>query len=160
MKGKMVLENKIAKILKNFGIKKVYMSDGFYYADDFVYFTPFETAELATLHRNWIKKHFNVSISEDMYFLFSLLHEVGHHLTIDFLTDEELKEEMFFRKMLTLCDEPIQTLNEAYFNLSAELYATEWALWYIENNIKWCNKMQNKIAEALRHFGNINGWEI
>ena len=159
MKGKMVLENKIGKVLKKFGVK-VAMYDQFLYSDGWVFFTLFESSALKDFHRAWITENFGVEISADAYFLFSLLHEVGHHYTIGDLTEEDLKYETFCREVLSCSNDTPEEVNEAYFNLPAEILATQWALEYMLNNQEWCAKAFRKIYEAIRHFGNSNGWEF
>ena len=159
MKGKMVLENKIEKILKRFGVK-VAMYNQFLYSEGWVFFTPFESPALGEYHRAWIAEKFGVEMSESAYFLFSLLHEVGHHYTLGSLTEEDLKYESFCREVLSYSDDTPKEVNEAYFNLPAEILATQWALEYMLNNQEWGAKASRKIYEAVRHFGNSNGWEL
>lgn len=159
MKGKMVLENKIEKILKNFGVK-VAMYNQFLYSEGWVFFTPFESPTLGEHHRAWIAKKFGVEMNIDTYFLFSLLHEVGHHYTLKDLTEEDLKYETFCREVLNCSDDSPEEVNEVYFNLPAEILATQWALEYMLSNQEWCAKALRKIYEAMRHFGNSNGWEF
>ena len=159
MKGKRVLENKIEKILKNFGVK-VAMYNQFLYSEGWVFFTPFESPTLGEYHRAWIAEKFDVEMSAGAYFLFSLLHEVGHHYTLGDLTEEDLEYETFCREVLSYSDDAPKEVNEAYFNLPAEILATQWALTYMINNQEWCAKASRKIYEAIRHFGNSNGWEF
>lgn len=159
MKGKMVLENKIEKILKPFGVK-VAMYEKFFYGDGWVFFTPFEDPSIEKHHSRWIAKNYNVEMNTNTYFLFSLLHEVGHHMTIKDITEEDLNYEIFCRNVLHCADNSPEEINEAYFNLPAEILATEWALEYMLNNPKWCIKASRKIHNAIHHFYNSNGWEI
>lgn len=159
MKGKRVLENKIEKILKNFGVK-VAMYNQFLYSEGWVFFTLFESSALGEYHRAWIAENFGVKMNVSAYFLFSLLHEVGHHYTLENLTEEDLKYESFCREILSCSDNTPKEVNKAYFNLPAEILATQWALEYMINNQEWCAKVTRKIYEAVRHFGNSNGWEF
>lgn len=159
MKGKMVLENKIAKILKRFGVK-VAMYNQFLYSENWVFFTPFESFALGEYHREWIAEHFGVKMNVGAYFLFSLLHEVGHHFTLKELTAEDMEYETFCRQILKCSEDSAQEVNEAYFNLPAEILATRWALEFMLNNEEWCIKSTRKIIEALRHFRNVNGWGL
>ncbi len=159
MKGKMVLENKIAKILKPFGVK-VAMYEQFLYCEGRVFFTLFEDPYIGEHHRGWIAKNYGMRMNSGAYFLFSLLHEVGHHMTIKNMTEEDLNYETFCRNALSYADGTPEEINEAYFNLPAEILATEWALNYMVKNPLWCKKAYGKILKAIRHFANVNGWEF
>lgn len=159
MKGKMVLENKIAKILKPFGVK-VAMYKQFLYSEGWVFFTPFEDPSIGNHHRGWIAENYGIEMNASAYFLFSLLHEVGHHMTIKDMTEEDLDYETFCRNVLSCADGTPEEINEAYYNLPAEILATEWALTYMVNNPTWCKKAYGKMFKAIRHFANVNRWEI
>lgn len=159
MKGKMVLERKIGNVLKDFNVK-VAMYNQFLYSNNWVFFTPFESAILGEYHREWIANKFGVELDRNIYFLFSLLHEVGHHFTLGQLSEEELNYETFCREVLSLSEDSPREVNEAYFNLPAEILATKWALEFMLNNMEWCNKKARLIYQALRHFGNANEWEF
>lgn len=159
MKGKMVLENKIAKILKPFGVK-VAMYEQFLYSEGWVFFTPFEDPSIGEHHRKWIAENYGMRMNTGAYFLFSLLHEIGHHMTIKNMTEEDLDYETFCRNVLSCADGTPEEINEAYFNLPAEILATEWALAYMVNHPTWCKKAYGKIFKAIRHFTNVNGWEF
>lgn len=159
MKGQMVLERKIGKVLKPFGVH-VTLYENFMYNNGWVFFPFFEAPVLGEAHRRWISAHFKVEIPVSEYFLFSLLHEVGHHFTLCELTDEDITEEMVLRTILEISDLSTEEVNEAYFNLNAELLATEWALDFMANNVEWCKSANRKVYQALRHFGNANGWDL
>ena len=157
MKGKMSLERKLNKIFKVFGVS-VSMDDEFAYKDGYVFFTPFETPA-EEYHREWILKKFDFSLTEDDYFLFAILHEIGHHYTLYDLSQEELDDEAIYRQILGLSDKSAEELNLLYFNLPAELLATKWAIDFIDENMEWCKKTQKKIYEAMRHFVKANRWD-
>ena len=157
MKGKMSLERKLNKIFKVFGVS-VSMDDEFAYKDGYVFFTPFETPA-EEYHREWILKKFDFSLTEDDYFLFAILHEIGHHYTLYDLSQEELDNEAIYRQILGLSDKSAEELNLLYFNLPAELLATKWAIDFINENMEWCKKTQKKIYEAMRHFVKANRWD-
>lgn len=160
MKGKRKFRNVIAKILEDFNVR-VTLGDCFFYDPDTctVYFTPFSSSS-DEFHRHWILQNFNYTIKEREYFLFSLLHEVGHHYTFSDLTDEDLQYEIFCRKILENFDKyrTADEINEAYFNLPAEKLATQWAIDFMSEYPHWCRKMNRKIYQAFNKLENINQW--
>lgn len=158
MKGKRKFRNVIAKILEEFNVK-VILGDCFFYNPDTrtVYFTPFSSSS-DDFHRYWILQNFNYTIKEREYFLFSLLHEIGHHYTFGYLTDEDLQYEVFCRKILENSDKSANEINEAYFNLPAEKLATQWAINFMSEHPHWCRKMNRKIYKAFNKLENINQW--
>lgn len=160
MKGKRKFRNVIAKVLENFDVRVV-LGEDFSYdpITHTVYFTPF-TCSVDEFHREWISEIFHFVITKKDYFLFSLLHEIGHHYTMENLTDEELNYEAFCRQALNFSEESDNRKNEAYFSLPSEIIATQWAIDFMKNYPHWCKKMTKRIYKALDKFGDINGWEM
>ena len=160
MKGKRKFRNVIAKILENFDVRVV-LGDDFSYDPETrtVYFTPF-TCSVDDFHRQWISDFFDFTVTERNYFLFSLLHEIGHHYTMESLTDEDLEYEILCRQALKFSDESDNRKNEAYFSLPSEIIATQWAIDFMKDYPRWCKKMTKRIYKALDKFGDINGWEM
>ena len=160
MKGKRKFRNVIAKVLENFDVRVVLGEDFSYDPETHtVYFTPF-TCSVDEFHRQWISDFLDFTVTKRNYFLFSLLHEVGHHYTMESLTDEDLEYETLCRQALKFSDESDNRKNEAYFRLPSEIIATQWAIYFMKDYPRWCKKMTKRIYKALDKFGNINGWEM
>ena len=100
-------------------------------------------------------------------FLISFLHELGHHMTMPELSEEDywycsdivdsLEKEIADPN---LSKERELEIHEEYYNLPIEQMATDWAINYILNNVKkvadfWC-KVQSAIMEFYR-LNNVEG---
>ena len=79
--------------------------------------------------------------------IFSLLHEIGHYMTIDNFNDEDLETDLFMRNMIQMMDEEKQ--GEMYINLPMEDAATSWALEFIKNNFELCFNFEKKVAKIF-----------
>lgn len=147
-----VLDKKINNYCKKFGIDKVFCDKEFsYYPEtDRISYTiiQYTTDNLVT---QLINEKYNVDI-EPFYFIFSLLHEIGHHMTIDELTDEDLQDDLMCRQMIIPYIEDEIRQGRAYINLIAEDYATRWAIDYIDNHLKECIKVQSRFIKIINHY--------
>ena len=75
----------------------------------------------------YIKSEYDIDLSNDEdYNLFALLHEIGHHFTMDDLEDEESENELLMRNLIQMIDDEKQA-NEVYFQLPSEMLANDWA---------------------------------
>ena len=77
-------------------------------------------------------------------FLWSFLHELGHHETADEFEDEEWEDYMQLCK-LGLSD-------EAYFELDIESAATRWAGDYIQSHEEEIAKLWVELKAAIQEF--------
>ena len=145
-----VLDKKINNYCKKFGIDKVFCDKEFsYYPEtDRISYTiiQYTTDDIII---QLINKKYNVDI-EPFYFIFSLLHEIGHHMTIDELTEEELQNDLICRQMVIPYIEDEIGQGKAYINLTAEDLATSWAIEYIDSHLKECFEFQNKCIEIMK----------
>jgi len=83
--------------------------------------------------------------------LWSILHEIGHYETEDLLDEDTGEQEIRFWLSLTNKDisHNINIQNE-YFNLTSEYYATDWAKDWIINHKEEANKISNLIKNARK----------
>ena len=81
-------------------------------------------------------------------FILSFFHELGHHLTIDDLTEEEEEECEAVKDTLTDNDADC----EKYFSLLDEWLATSWAIDYINNNVDEIRELAEKVQRAIDTF--------
>ena len=79
-------------------------------------------------------------------FFLSFFHEVGHHLTIDLLDEDEEEYSSDMKKSLSSTRED----NFIYFNLPDEKIATEWAINYINNNKEKLSELSLKIQPLIK----------
>lgn len=94
-------------------------------------------------------------------FLWSLLHEIGHHETCDMWTEEEqlhfdelkikLEEDTDDKDYLTSCIE--------YYHIPDEYEATKWAANYIIENEEYLIEFWGKLQEAIINFYVVNNIE-
>lgn len=112
------------------------------------------------LYMNYVHK-FAPDITCDV-FLISFLHELGHHETIDELTDEE---EMYCRDVKTDIGVILsenkdlatrETMYNLYFGLPDELAATSWAIEYIRSNREKIAKLWNRIQPTIMMIYELN----
>lgn len=80
----------------------------------------------------YIKETYDLDLSDDEdYDLFALLHEIGHHFTMDDLEDEDAEQELLMRNLIALIDDTM-VANETYFQLPSEMLANDWAFDHFE----------------------------
>lgn len=81
--------------------------------------------------------------------LWSILHEIGHYETEDFV---DFDEEMDDRIMLYLTEDTVKTnkkIQDKYFNLPSEWEATEWAIWWITENWELATKFDANYPKGV-----------
>lgn len=96
--------------------------DKIWWADD-------ENTEMAKAFQNFFIKHCPTA-KDFNNITISLLHEIGHIMTVDDIYGEQIKTKD----------------NEKYFNSHDEWIATEWAINFLINNTKLLRKFEKKIA--------------
>ena len=123
----------------------------YYYNDNLV------EVSLVTIDRasknflDFVEKEFNF-IHADI-FLWSLLHEIGHHETLDDLDDDayELSQEIK-RNLQTDNNIKDEVRDYIYFNLYDEYIATEWAANYMEEHYQEVKEFWNKLQPLILNF--------
>ena len=147
------LEKRISKYLKKFGITRAICTNSFFYIPEgkTVCFTILNYTTDKDLIE-FVNNKYDVDIT-NWYFIFSLLHEVGHHMTVDQLTDEDMAFEIAARNaILPLFGDETEKRNSLYFELPAEDLANRWAINYIENHTQECWDFQRKCFAVMRHI--------
>ena len=148
------LSKNILRFIEPLGIKKVKFGNTFNYNSltkevEYTIFS-FESDKYLI---DYVNNTYEIDITP-WYFIFSLLHEVGHHNTLSKLTEEDYKYEFVMRNFLRsrYCYLAPEEINNWYFNLPAEKMATEWAIDYIDNNLKKCWDFQRKCFGLMKHW--------
>lgn len=167
VKGVKKLNKVVSAQLKPFGISKAKLGAEYSYtfADKSVRFTIAEGVE-DELFKEFVLERFNYHISSD--FIFSLLHEVGHHKTDKIISDDIFaicaREKVDIDKRLQATEDDneaeIRKINYQYFNLPDEFLATAWAVNYAKKHPKKCAKMWRKCEKALHKFYAKNLTEV
>ena len=147
-----VLDKKINNYCKKFGIDKIFCDKEFsYYPEtDRISYTIIQYT-IDDIIIQLINEKYNVDI-EPFYFIFSLLHEIGHHMTIDELTEEERENDLICRQMVIPYIEDEIGQGKAYINLTAEDLATSWAIDYIRNHLEECARTQDRFIKIINHY--------
>lgn len=143
------LDKNITRFVKKFGVKKASIGDTFFYLNGKISYSVYAYDD-DEQHIQFINDTYGIDV-RPFYFLFSILHEVGHHMTVPDLTEEDLAFEIFARDAVLPLVENEDT-NDLYFRLPAEDMANRWALEYILNHTEECWKFQRKCYAIMRHL--------
>ena len=151
------LDKHITKYCKKFGIRKAISSTEFAYIpnNELVTYTMYMyDADLQFIEL--VNEKYSVDI-RPWYFIFCLLHEIGHHITFDDLTQEDLLNDQILRQIIIPNIEDTEKCGRAYINLIAEDLATSWAIDYIDTHAKECWELQNKWLKLMAHYHKKEG---
>lgn len=162
VKGKAKLNKAISAQLAPFGISGATLTDeyAYYFDDESVTYKITENEVADEWFREFVKERFDFDVKYP--FVFSLLHEVGHHETDDdvdgglyeFCAEEK---ERIHKEMQTADAERSKVLEWQYFNLPDEIIATAWAVRYCRKHPKKVKKMWAEMLIALQAFYIANG---
>ena len=151
-----LLDRAISKQFEPFGVKKVVSSDDFAY---FYYKKIITYSIMEDISNKWymdfVKKTFGYTPKDE--FIFSLLHELGHHFTMDSV---DLMVDAYCQDEKARIDEELKLANPyqqkaismKYFALPDEYVATKWAVDYERNHPQKVEKMRKEIYSALNKF--------
>lgn len=149
--GTTTLEKNVTNFVRKFGINRANYENRFcmnltrncidftvqkYYEDD-----------LLIEH---IQKKFGINI-EPFYFVFSLLHEIGHSMTALSFSEEEWERYRFLSEVLLPLMPDTVERHSLYWNLPIEDAANAWAVNHLVNNIEDCWNFQCKCGKILEH---------
>ena len=163
VKGIDTLQKSMTALLKGFGISKVELGQeyAYWYVSESVTFKLTYTI-VDKWYDEFIYKRFHLVDGYDS-FVFSLLHEIGHHMTMDNIPEDvqaEIdKKKEKLEKLINLKFMPKflrKKIEFEYFTLYDELMATRWAVWYFKNHPKEVKEMCLKAQLALHKFYTIN----
>ena len=150
--------SKIARLIEKFtdgDCTAVFKKDGFYYypGDEEIGFRINENIndESNIEWAKFLKETFNFTLTQENLFTMSILHELGHHHTVDFFSAEEWETQALEKNIQDL--EGTERM-QAYFNMPIEKTATEWAVMFytlgIKNMRAWNQRFNCAIAHALK----------
>lgn len=146
-------KNTLTKLVEKFIDKDCDVQMG----DHFAYI-PAEETILITLHEDnknndewkiFLKKNFNFDLTRENLLTMSILHELGHHYTVDLFSDEEW--------CLQATEECLGDLTgtercQAYYNLPIEKIATNWAVEVYNTNSEAMRAWNHRLFCAVRHY--------
>ena len=162
IKGTKKLDKMINNYVKKFGCTAELGSEFCYWHDDetvdYSFIIPVPSDEV---WKEYVKKEFNFNLTN--IFMFSLLHEIGHHYTMDFFTQtQQNKNDKMVDKIEKVLsesdDEKLdKTMYLKYFDLPMERIATKWAVNYYRKHRFSINRFYKKLNKELKKFYKING---
>lgn len=162
LKGKKKLNKAVSALLEQFGIKDAKLSTEYSYMWEKERITYKLTETMGDeLFNDFVFDRFGYKVKNT--FIFSLLHEVGHHLANDeiegaistFCTQEKERIE----KAMQTADayDEIKEIEYQYFNLPDEIMATQWAVNYAKTHELEIEVMWACIKQVLEKFYKKNG---
>lgn len=162
LKGKKKLNKAVSAQLAQFGIKDAKLSTEYSYMGEKerVTYKLTETIE-DEIFNAFVFDRFGYKVENT--FIFSLLHEVGHHLANDeikgaiceFCNNEKDRIEKAMQTAET--ENEIKEIEYQYFNLPDEIMATQWAVNYARQNPLEVGVMWACIKQELEKFYTKNG---
>ena len=138
--------------------------------EDFAYYPESEVVTYSLLINERADRTFSTFLRENFpdieadLFLWSLLHEVGHHMTIDQWEDAEQDEfdekkdrlSLLYREEDGESGEEIDELFYDYYETPDEFEATSWAADYMRENSEEVEKFNREMKDMLMHFFFLN----
>ena len=135
----------------------------YYHSDETVNYSLIVVDESDKAWKEYVKKKFNFRITN--IFMFSLLHEIGHHFTMDkFSPLYQRKENAVVGKIerdLAKSNDEIldKELRLKYFDLPMEKSATKWAVKYYRTHRQAINSFYRKLEKEIHKFYELNAVE-
>jgi hypothetical protein len=155
LKGTKELEQAIDKFIEPFGLSSKLDTDfAYYFEKDLVTFSLFQI----DAYNDFIldaESRFP-SVLGVHPFMWSLLHEVGHHETWDELTEEEIEESMQIKDSI---DTDNHSSKMSYYTCPDEYAATDWAGHYLEENREEVEDFWESLIPLFREFYKLNDVE-
>ena len=133
----------------------------YWHEDELVNYTLVISKLIDTTWKEYVLKTFNYKIEN--IFMFSILHEIGHHFTMDDFPKRQLNFENRKVKKIEKAlensnsDELDKKLNFEYFDMPMEKVATKWAVNYYKKHRLEINNFWKKFNKELKNFYKVNG---
>ena len=160
LKGVKALDKVFTAMLKGFGISRATMGTSY------AYWWQTEEITYQVVHGiedNWfdefVYQRFHLKIHP---MVLSLLHEVGHHYTLDDVEGSlndfcESEKERITKDMARVKSERAKKRIEwEYFNLPDEIIATHWAVAYARKHPFQVKRMTKVCEKAMKKFYKVN----
>ena len=118
------------------------------YVQSCIYFNPHDLEDCGFL-RHLREVHGFTDCDKYSLLLWTLLHEIGHHFTIDYCEEDEMETRMLCAMCSKEEAEKSTHIQDLYFNLESEWEATEWAIEFVSTNPILCETLSKKLEETL-----------
>lgn len=162
LKGVKKLDRVITKFTEKFGCTAEMGAEFCYWkGEDLINYSLLIGLSSDKLWSEYVLKNFNYKIEN--IFMFSLLHEIGHHLTMDNFTKKQRNlENKSVEKIEKKLEEEVseisyRNLNMEYFDLPMERVATKWAVQFSKKHRKYLKKVYKTFQKSFRAFYTENG---
>jgi hypothetical protein len=167
LKGVNLLNNILNEFLEPFdATAKIGPDFCYYYTDSTIQYALCISEKADRYFTNHIKR-----LAPDIHcdtFLISFLHELGHHETIDEISESD---DRFSRNMKDTIDDTLEspdgsdpvveeTMHDLYFNLPDEAAATAWAIDYIRTHVEEIKVFWERVQAAIMLIYELNEVEI
>lgn len=159
IKGQRKLNKAVAAVFADFGITGMRLTNdyGYYMTDGTIDYRITEGHVEDEWFNEYVKERFGYTVKNT--FMFSILHEIGHHFTLENVYESEVlynfcisEKERITAKMQTAGKKKSKKLEWEYFNLPDEIAATAWAVDYARHHKKKLETMWNNVQAALTEF--------
>ena len=133
----------------------VRMYDYFCYEPDTkeICITLFENNDANREWAKYLKDTFNFTLTRENLFAMSILHELGHHYTVDLFDDDEWTEQATEVRLQGLTG---SERYQAYYNQPIEKAATTWTVEVFNENKKVMRAWNHRLNCAVRHFEKLH----
>ena len=158
LKGVRKLNKSIGMAFRGFGIDKMFLDTeyAYYFEGEKIAFKLTEGTPEDELFKEFVFERFGYEIK--LPWLFSILHEIGHHKANDEIEGaiydfcmsekERIQEEM----ETAFSIEDAKILEWQYFNLPDEIMATQWAVNYARKHPRKIKKIWAECETAIHEF--------
>lgn len=155
LKGEAEITNIIDEFLNPFGCTSTMWLDfSYYYESNLITWSLLVSDTTDNTFKQFVEKEFSY-ITADL-FLWSLLHELGHHETCDYWSEEEqIKFDEQKDKLENSTEDYAKSCIEYYY-IQDEYEATKWAADYMEEHIEKISELWDKLQEAIMNFYELN----
>jgi len=151
---------KLVEKFINYDCEVEYDKNGFFYfPNGVIAITLNDKMEDNATWKKFLKETYNFNLTQENLFSLSILHELGHHYTLDDLPEEEQERDIISETIendletsgkneVSYTSEELQMI---YFNSLREKVATDWAVETYRENEKAMRHWNHRFVCALRH---------
>lgn len=155
------LDKMVTNFVKKFGCEAELGSEFCYWhGEDLINYSLVVPCDTDDFWKEFVYRTFNYKIEN--IFMFSLLHEVGHHFTMDNFSKKQrnaenrMTEEIESKLSISTSKTVDKGLNFKYFNMPMEKVATKWAIRYYKKHRREINHFWHKFRKELKKFYQAN----
>lgn len=159
-------ERKISKLISEFTGCAVWRGDDFMFVlGGGVPGIQWTDGEDAVLNKIWayrLMEDYGFKLTNQNVFIMSILHEVGHAMTVDKFSTKHWNDEFAKKEKISeeMTKENFFEKNQEYFLMPTEKAATDWAVDYYNNNKDEIRVWQHRLNCAVKHYEKVSGRQV